>query len=160
MAKVAIGKTNAARLLDSLGLDYEIREYECDENLDAIHVAQSIGMDIADVYKTIVCECDNKEHIVACLQGDLSLNLKALASFAGVKRCELLPLKKLTKITGYVRGGCSPLAMKKKFRTFIDERVLMRDKVFVSAGIRGKQLYLEPRALLSATNGTLCYICL
>ncbi|ASM39360.1 Cys-tRNA(Pro) deacylase [Campylobacter sp. RM12327] len=151
-------KTNAARILDNLNIDYEIKEYCVDENhLDAVHTASKTGISIEKVYKTIVCKADN-EHIVACLQGDLSLNLKALAKIAGAKRCELINLKDITKITGYIRGGCSPLGMKKHFRTFIDEKILSQEQICVSAGIRGKQIYIKPNDLIKATNATLCDI--
>lgn len=151
-------KTNAARILDGLKISYEIKEYEVDEeHLDAMHTAQKTGVSIEKVYKTIVCIADS-EYIVACLQGDLSLNLKALAKVANAKRCELINLKDITKITGYVRGGCSPLGMKKHFRTFIDEKISLQDQVCVSAGIRGKQIYLKPDDLIKATNAMLCNI--
>lgn len=151
-------KTNAARILDGLNIDYEIKEYKVDEeHLDAVHVATKTGVDIQKVYKTIVCLADS-EYIVACLQGNLSLNLKALAKVAGAKRCELINIKDITKITGYVRGGCSPLGMKKHFRTFIDERILSQKQICVSAGIRGKQIYLKPNDLIKAVNATICDI--
>ncbi|MDY6120165.1 MAG: Cys-tRNA(Pro) deacylase [Campylobacter sputorum] len=151
-------KTNAARILDGLKILYEIKEYEVDkDHLDAVHTASKTGISIEKVYKTIVCKADN-EYIVACLQGDLSLNLKALAKIAGAKRCELINLKDITKITGYVRGGCSPLGMKKHFRTFIDEKILSQEQICVSAGIRGKQIYFKPNDLIKATNATLCDI--
>ncbi|MBQ9292794.1 MAG: Cys-tRNA(Pro) deacylase [Campylobacter sp.] len=147
-----IEKTNACRILDGLKIHYEILEYEVDENnLDAVHVANSCQKPIEQVYKTIVCECGN-EYITACLQGDLSLDLKALARIAKVKRAELMNLKELTKITGYVRGGCSPLGMKKHFRTFIDSRALTQTQICVSAGVRGKQIWLNPNDLATATK--------
>ncbi len=146
-----IHKTNAARLLDKLNTPYELVEYEADENdLSAIHVAMSTHQDIKNIYKTIVCVCEPKNFIVACLQGDLELDLKALAHAAGVKRCELINLRDLEKITGYIRGGCSPLAMKKAYPTFIDERARGLSFVYVSAGVRGKQLRLAPLDLANA----------
>lgn len=151
-------KTNAARILDGLNIIYELKEYKVDEEyLDAIHTAQKVGVDIKKVYKTIVCIADG-EHIVACLQGDLNLDLKALAKVAGAKRCELINLKDITKITGYVRGGCSPLGMKKHFRTFLDIKAQLQEEICVSAGIRGKQIYLKPDDLIKATNAMLCDI--
>ena len=151
-------KTNAARILDGLKISYEILEYEVDpQNLDAVHVAQSCAKPIEQVYKTIVCFGEG-EYVVACLQGDLSLDLKALARSAGLKRAELMNLKELTKITGYVRGGCSPLGMKKRFRTFIDSRALTLTQICVSAGVRGKQIWLAPNDLAKATNAKFCEI--
>ncbi|MCR4942828.1 MAG: Cys-tRNA(Pro) deacylase [Campylobacter sp.] len=153
MSKKEKSKTNAARILDALGISYEIFEYEVDENdLSAVHVALTCKQDISKIYKTIVCEVLPREFVVACIQGDLELDLKALASVSGHKKCELLPLKSLEKTTGYIRGGCSPLAMKKAFATFIDELALKQDKIFVSAGVRGKQLCLDPKDLAKATK--------
>ncbi len=151
-------KTNAARILDGLKVAYTLKSYEVDEaNLDAVHVAKSCGEAIERVYKTIVCKAGG-EFVVACLQGDLTLDLKALAKCAGTKSCELLPLKELTKVTGYVRGGCSPLGMKKQFRTFLDERILAVESVLVSAGLRGVQICLAPSELARATKAQICKI--
>ena len=150
-----IHKTNAARALDKLKINYEILEYEVDLNdLSALHVAASTKQDIKQIYKTIVCECEPKNFVVACLQGDLELDLKALAHACGAKRCELINLKDLEKITGYIRGGCSPLAMKKHFATFIDERANEQEYVLVSAGVRGKQIKIAPNDLLKACEAS------
>ena len=144
-----IRKTNAARFLDNKKIEYELVGYEVDENdLSAINVASKCGIKIAKVYKTIVCECEPKGFVTACIQGNLSLNLKALARISGHKRCELLNLKELEKVTGYIRGGCSPIAMKKNFDTFFDRRVLEQDFIYVSAGIRGMQIKIEPLRLI------------
>ena len=154
-----IHKTNAARLLDKLKIEYEILEYEVDLNdLSAVHVAQSTNQDIKQIYKTIVCQCEPKNFVVACVQGDLELDLKALAHACGAKRCELINLKDLEKITGYIRGGCSPLAMKKHFATFIDERAMEREYVLVSAGVRGKQIKIAPNDLLKACEASFANI--
>jgi len=154
-----IHKTNAARALDKLKINYEILEYEVDLNdLSALHVAASTKQDIKQIYKTIVCECEPKNFVVACLQGDLELDLKALAHACGAKRCELINLKDLEKITGYIRGGCSPLAMKKHFATFIDERAIEQEYVLVSAGVRGKQIKIAPNDLLKACEASFANI--
>ncbi|WP_103589307.1 Cys-tRNA(Pro) deacylase [Campylobacter concisus] len=154
-----IHKTNAARALDKLKINYEILEYEVDLNdLSAIHVAASTKQNIKQIYKTIVCECEPKNFVVACLQGDLELDLKALAHACGAKRCELINLKDLEKITGYIRGGCSPLAMKKHFATFIDERAMEQEYVLVSAGVRGKQIKIAPNDLLKACEASFANI--
>lgn len=148
-----IHKTNAARILDIKSVEYELFEYEVDEgDLSAVSVALKCGADITQVYKTIVCECEPRGFVVACIQGDLSLDLKALARASGHKRCELLNLKDLEKITGYIRGGCSPIGMKKTFDTFIDERALNQNFIYISAGVRGKQLRLNPCDLIEAVS--------
>lgn len=156
--KQTIQKTNAARELDRLKIAYQMYEYDVDESdLSAVHVANTICKDIAMVYKTIVCQADDR-YVVACIQGDLELDLKALASVAGYKRCSLLAIKDLDKITGYIRGGCSPLAMKKHFATFIDERATALEKIIISAGIRGKQIELNPMDLAIATGASFARI--
>lgn len=149
-----IHKTNAARELDRLNIAYELLEYKVDESdLSAFHVANSMNENIANIYKTIVCNDGNGGYLVACLRGDAELDLKALASAANTKkRCSLLNLKDLEKITGYIRGGCSPLAMKKRFSTFIDIMARENEYVIISAGIRGKQIKLTPSDLILATN--------
>ncbi|MGP1486149.1 MAG: Cys-tRNA(Pro) deacylase [Campylobacter sp.] len=144
-----VHKTNAARQLDSAKIPYEIAVYEVDESdLSAVSVAKKCGVKIEQIYKTIVCECEPRGYVVACIQGDLELDLKALAATSAHKRCELLALKDLEKITGYIRGGCSPIAMKKPFDTFLDARALKQDKIYISAGVRGKQLILSPQSLI------------
>ncbi|WP_169975046.1 MULTISPECIES: Cys-tRNA(Pro) deacylase [unclassified Campylobacter] len=148
-----IHKTNAARFLDSKKIEYELIEYDVDESdLSAVNVASKCNIDIEKIYKTIVCECEPKGFVVACIQGDLSLNLKALAKLSGHKRCELLNLRDLEKVTGYIRGGCSPISMKKSFDTFFDNRVLNQDFIYISAGVRGKQIKINPLKLINAIN--------
>ena len=154
-----VHKTNAARFLDGKHIPYELVEYEVDESdLSAVHVAAVCGEQIEKIYKTIVCECEPRGYVVACIQGDLSLNLKALARLSGHKKCELLNLRELEKVTGYIRGGCSPFGMKKHFRTFIDEKALTQEKIYVSAGVRGKQIALAPKDLATATEAQICKI--
>lgn len=149
-------KTNAARFLDGKNIPYELVEYEVDESdLSAVHVAAVCGEQIEKIYKTIVCECEPRGYVVACIQGDLSLNLKALARLSGHKKCELLNLRELEKVTGYIRGGCSPIAMKKAFETFFDERILKQDYIYVSAGVRGKQIKITPQSLIEAISAKL-----
>lgn len=154
-----IHKTNAARFLDAKNIAYELCEYEVDENdLSAVSVALKCGADITQIYKTIVCECEPKGFVVACIQGDLSLDLKALARASGHKRCELLNLRELEKVTGYIRGGCSPIAMKKAFDIFIDEQALQQEFIYISAGVRGKQLRLKPSEFIEAMGVRLAAI--
>ncbi|WP_277641424.1 Cys-tRNA(Pro) deacylase [Wolinella succinogenes] len=144
-------KTNAARILDKKGIAYEIIDYEVDEeDLSAVHVAQTLGMDEEEIYKTLVCVSETGEYLVICLPAPATLDLKALARSAQCKRCELIPTKELLKVTGYIRGGCSPLGMKKHYRTFIDSRAREREYVCVSAGMRGKQIRLAPEKLKEA----------
>lgn len=140
-------KTNAARILDKYKIDYEIVEYEVDENdLSALHVAENSNTDIKTIFKTLVTIDEKNEPIVACIAGDEELDLKALAKVAGVKKCTMIPLKNVLKTTGYIRGGCSPFGMKKQYRTFVDTDALLHVKILVSAGVRGQQLLLDPRA--------------
>lgn len=154
-----VSKTNAARILDAIKINYELKEYEIDlENLGAFAIAKKTGQDISTIYKTIVCQSDDKNYLVALIAGDKMLDLKALAKEAGVKRVELIDLKNLEKITGYIRGGCSPIGMKKAFPTFIDSAVLNLSSVLVSAGLRGKQLMISPNDLIIATNAKVCQI--
>ncbi len=142
-------KTNAARILDRHKLPYTLHDYPVDaEDLSVSHVAQSLGVAPAVLFKTLVTLNEHHHPIIAVISGDRELNLKALASTAGCKKCTMLPMKELLKITGYVRGGCSPLGMKKLFPTYIDKRALGHEKIFVSAGVRGLQLQLNPLALI------------
>ncbi|MDL0089235.1 Cys-tRNA(Pro) deacylase [Campylobacter gastrosuis] len=148
-----IHKTNAARVLDRLKIAYDLVEYEVDESdLSATHVAHSAGLDIRFVYKTIVCVCVPQKYVVGVIRGDAELDLKALAGACGAKRAELINLRDLEKLTGYIRGGCSPIAMKKQFETFIDDDAQNLDYILVSAGVRGKQLKLAPNDLVKAIN--------
>ncbi len=139
-------KTNAARILDKHKVKYEILEYKVDKNdLSALHVAKDTNTDIKTIFKTLVTVDDKNQHIVACIAGDEELDLKALAKVAGVKKCAMIPLKDVLKVTGYVRGGCSPFGMKKIYRTFVDSDALLHVKIQVSAGVRGQQLKLNPK---------------
>lgn len=142
-------KTNAARILDKHKIYYEIVEYRVDEeDLSALHVAHDTGQDVKSIFKTLVCVDENNIPLVACIPGDDELDLKALAKLAGIKKCTMIPMKDLLKLTGYMRGGCSPFGMKKQYRTFFDESAFEHEKIFVSAGVRGKQLLIEPKVLL------------
>ena len=148
-------KTNAARILDNLGIDYEIKTYEVDENdLSAVHVAETVGMDIETVFKTLVARGDKTGVIMAVIGGGEELNLKSLAKASGNKSVEMIAMKELLPLTGYVRGGCSPLGAKKNYPVFLDEKATLREKISVSAGQRGMQLILSPQDLIKATNAT------
>ena len=148
-----IKKTNAARILDKLGIDYEIKTYEVDEDdLSAVHVAQVVGMDISTVFKTLVTRGDKTGVIMAVIGGGEEINLKLLAKASGNKSVEMIALKELFPLTGYVRGGCSPLGAKKNYPVFIDSKALEQEKISISAGQRGMQIILSPKDLVTATN--------
>ena len=146
--KSNVKKTNAARLLDKHAVSYELVPYQVDEqHLEASHVAQSLGEDIRQVFKTIVMQGDKERYFVCVVPGDKEINLKLAAKESGNKKCDTLPLKELLPLTGYIRGGCSPLGMKKQYPTYIDQSALNWDTIYVSAGVRGLQLKLSPKDL-------------
>ncbi len=150
--KRAAPKTNAARILDSLKIDYEIMEYQVDEDdLSAVHVAASVGLPVDMVFKTLVIRAD-REVIMCCIPGAAEVDLKKLAVLSGHKRCEMVSLKDVLGLTGYIRGGCSPLGAKKAYPVFIHQSVYKHERVTVSAGKRGEQLVLAPADLVKATN--------
>ena len=149
-------KTNAARILDQSKIHYELKEYTVDESdLSAISVAEKVGLPIEQVYKTLVARGDKTGVIVACIQGDHELHLKSLASLSGNKKVEVVSLKEVQPLTGYIRGGVSPIGMKKHYPVFIDSDIKNHEKVAVSAGLRGLQLFLSPIALISVTKAQL-----
>ena len=148
MAK-KIEKTNAARLLDKAKLQYNLITYEVDENdLAAQHVADSLGQDIAKVFKTLVLQGDKSGHIVAVIPGNMEVDLKALAKVSGNKKVEMIAMKDLLQVTGYIRGGCSPIGMKKRFPTYFHTTALDQDVIYVSAGGRGLQIEISPQDLI------------
>ena len=149
MAK-KIEKTNAARLLDKAGLHYNLIPYEVDENdLASQHVADSLGQDIAKVFKTLVLHGDKTGHIVAVIPGNMEVDLKALAKVSGNKKVEMIAMKDLLQVTGYIRGGCSPVGMKKRFPTYFHTTALDQDVIYVSAGVRGLQIEISPQDLIN-----------
>lgn len=146
---VKIEKTNAARLLDKARIPYKLIPYEFDENdLAAQHVADSLGQDIARVFKTLVLHGDRTGHIVCVVPGNAEVDLKALAKASGNKKVEMIAMKDLLGVTGYIRGGCSPIGMKKRFPTFFHTSALDFDTIYVSAGVRGLQLEINPSELI------------
>ena len=154
MAK-KLEKTNAARLLDKAGVAYKLIPYEFDENdLAAQHVADSLGQDIARVFKTLVLHGDRTGYIVCVVPGDSEVELKALAKVSGNKKVEMIPMKDLLSVTGYIRGGCSPVGMKKRFPTYFHSTALDFDTIYVSAGVRGLQLEIAPSDLISFVGAT------
>ena len=149
-------KTNAARLLDSLGIHYELRAYQIDpDDLSAPSVARKLGMPAEQVFKTLLTEASTGEHFFAVVPGDQELDLKKLALAAGVKKLELASLKQVEPLTGYIRGGVTVLAAKKSFPAFADETIQLFDSISVSAGQRGLQLILAPADYLRASAATL-----
>jgi Cys-tRNA(Pro)/Cys-tRNA(Cys) deacylase len=153
MATHNIKKTNVARLLDQAKVAYELVPYEVDpDNLAATHVAESLGEDIRQVFKTIVMTGDKVKYFVCVVPGGKEVNLKLAAKVSGNKKCEPLPMKELLPLTGYIRGGCSPIGMKKQFPTFIDDSATAFPHIFVSAGQRGLQLKIAPRDLAAQSH--------
>ena len=147
-------KTNAARLLDKAGISYDLIPYEFDENdLAAQHVADSLGQPIEQVFKTLVLHGDRSGHIVCVVPGNGEVDLKALAKASGNKKVEMIAMKDLLGVTGYIRGGCSPIGMKKKFPTYVHSTALDFETIYVSAGVRGLQLEISPAALIDFVGG-------
>lgn len=153
MAK-KIEKTNAARLLDKAGIAYRLIPYEFDENdLAARHVADSLGQAIGNVFKTLVLHGDRTGYVVCVIPGDGEVDLKALAKVSGNKKVEMIPMKDLLSVTGYIRGGCSPIGMKKKFPTYFHSTALDLDLIYISAGVRGLQIEISPALLIPFVSG-------
>lgn len=149
-----IAKTNAARLLDQAGIPYRLIPYPVEEeHLDAQHVADSIGEDIRCVFKTLVLEGAGAGHFVCVIPGGEEVDLKKAAKVAGAKKADLIPMKELLPLTGYIRGGCSPVGMKKPFPTFFHKTATDFDKIYVSAGMRGLQFEVSPTELINYVGG-------
>ena len=141
-------KTNAMRCVETAGVPFEIRQYDVsDGNFDGEAAAEKIGMNPEAVLKTLVLTGDKGSHLVCCIPVCEELDLKKVARASGNKRVEMLPLKELLPMTGYVRGGCSPIGMKKAFPTYIDETAQLSERIAVSAGVRGEQMVLAPEDL-------------
>ncbi len=146
-------KTNAARLLDQLNIPYELREYEVDPNdLAAETVAAKIGLPPEQVFKTLVARGDRSGICMAVIPGDQELNLKKLAAAAGERKIELVAVKELQNLTGYIRGGVTALAAKKDYPVFVDETIELFEVISISAGMRGLQILLKPQDYLRATK--------
>jgi Cys-tRNA(Pro)/Cys-tRNA(Cys) deacylase len=146
-------KTNAARILDSGGIDYDLVAYEVDEDdLSAIAVATKLGQDVDQVFKTLVLRGDKTGVFVCIIPGAEELDLKKAAACSGNKSVAMVAVKEIMDLTGYIRGGCSPVGMKKKYPTFIDETCILFDTIFVSAGLRGLQLKIRPDDLIKITE--------
>ena len=155
-SKIIPVKTNAARMLDLLGITYELREYEVDpDDLSAENVAAKVGLPLDQVWKTLVARGDRTGVLFAVLPGSGSLDLKALARATGDRRVETVPLKEVQPLTGYIRGGVTVLGARKPYPVFVDETIQLFDRVAVSAGVRGTQIILAPADYLRATDATL-----
>lgn len=149
-------KTNVARLLDTAGIPYSLVPYTVDENdLSAVHVAAELGEDIKQVFKTIVLKGERTGYFVCVVPGDAEIDLKLAAKAAGDKKAELIPMKDLLPLTGYIRGGCSPIGMKKPFPTFFHSSAVEFDIIYVSAGVRGLQIAVNPESLINYVGGSL-----
>ncbi len=149
-------KTNAARLLDKAGIAYKLIPYEFDENdLAAQHVAESLNQPIEQVFKTLVLHGDRTGHIVCVVPGNGEVDLKALAKVSGNKKVEMILMKDLLGVTGYIRGGCSPIGMKKRFPTYIHSSATDFNVIYISAGVRGLQIEISPSDLISFTGAVL-----
>ena len=153
-------KTNAVRILESQNITFELREYEVDENdLSAEHVAESLGISAEKIYKTLILKGQKDPFLVAVIPGDAQLDFKKLTKASGNKNCEMLPLKDLLATTGYIRGGCSPIGMKKNFPTYIEEIATLENEIIISAGKRGLQIILNPEDLQIVTEASFADLC-
>ncbi|MGA8162997.1 MAG: Cys-tRNA(Pro) deacylase [Acidobacteriaceae bacterium] len=151
----SVHKTNAIRLLESLSIAYEIREYEVDpEEFSAIVVAEKVGLPPEQVFKTLLCVTSEKQHVFAVVPGDAELDFKKLAAAAGARKAEMVSLKDVQPLTGYVRGGVTVFGAKKDFPVFVDETLELFDVISVSAGTRGVQVLLTPADYLRAAKAT------
>ncbi len=149
-------KTNAMRILDSMGIDYEERIYDVDENdLSGVHMSEILGLDPSEVFKTLVLFGDRTGHFVCCIPSNEEIDLKKAAKASGNKTANMIHVKDLKAITGYIRGGCSPIGMKKKFPTFVGETAILYDALYVSAGQRGVSVRIGRDDLLRATDGVI-----
>ena len=155
--KEKINKTNVARLLDKAKVAYTLVPYEVDENdLSAVHVAAQLGEDVAQVFKTLVLHGDKSGYFVWVIPGAVEVNLKKAAKISGNKNCEMIPVKELLPLTGYIRGGCSPIGMKKHFPTYIHHTAENFEQIYVSAGQRGRQVKLSPKDLIKESRAEVC----
>lgn len=154
-----INKTNAARLLDKAKIKYELVPYEVDENdLAAMHIATQLGEDIRQVFKTLVLKGDKTSHFVCVVPGDAEVDLKKAAKVSGNKKVDLIPVKELLATTGYIRGGCSPVGMKKAFPTYFHSTCMDFNYIYVSAGVRGLQLKISPADLVAYVRAAVAEI--
>lgn len=155
----SLPKTNACRILDRNKIKYDLVTYSVDESdLSAIHVAESVGEDINTVFKTLILHGSQYGFFVCVIPGDLEVNLKKAANIRGEKKIAMIPMKDLKEVTGYIRGGCSPLGMKKPFPVYIDSSCVQHEFIFISAGVRGMQIKIAPADLIKVTNAVVADI--
>ena len=152
-------KTNAARILDKAKIRYEIIPYNVNEDdLSAVHVAGQLNEPVERVFKTLVLKGDKTGYFVCVIPGAEEVDLKKAAAISGNKSCDMIPMKELLPVTGYIRGACSPVGMKKNFQTYIHETCMMYDKIYVSAGKRGLQLLVSPQDLITEIKATIGFL--
>lgn len=154
-----VEKTNVARLLDNANIEYQLIPYEVDlSDLSAVHVAEQLAEPVEKVFKTLVLKGDKTGYFVCIIPGAEELDLKQAAKNSANKNCEMIQMKDLIPVTGYMRGACSPIGMKKQFPTFIHESCMNYDKIYVSAGKRGLQLYISTKNILEITKAKVCFL--
>ncbi|MGZ3513135.1 MAG: Cys-tRNA(Pro) deacylase [Thermodesulfobacteriota bacterium] len=152
-------KTNAARYLDDLKIDYKLVEYEIDEtDLSAESVARKVGLPPEQVFKTLVARGDKTGVLMTCIPGNAELDLKAIAGVSGNKKVEMVPVKEIQPLTGYIRGGVSPIGTKKHYPIFLDQSATRFPFISISAGARGSQIFISPGDLINVLNMTVCEI--
>ena len=152
-------KTNAARFLDGLKMDYKLCEYEIDESdLSAESVARKVSLPLEQVFKTLVARGDKTGVLMACIPGNSELDLKAMATISGNKKVDMVPMKEIQQLTGYIRGGVSPIGIKKHYPIFLDESAVRFPFISISAGARGSQIFISPGDLIKALDIKLCKI--
>lgn len=147
-------KTNALRVLDKSSIPYQLQTYSVDESdLSGMKVVEKLNVEFKKVYKTLVLQSNDKQYLVCCLPVNCEVDLKKLAKLSNHKKVEMIAMRDLQAITGYIRGGCSPVAMKKQFPTYFQEDILLLDEVYLSAGKRGVQMIVKPQDIISLVNG-------
>ena len=157
MSAKSLPKTNAMRMLTAAKIPFEVLTYEVDESdLSGAHIAAEVGLPMEMVFKTLVAKGDKTGYIVFCIPVDKEIDLKRAAAETGNKRVEMIHVKELLPLTGYIRGGCSPIGMKKKFPTYFHSSAELLDKITVSAGVRGAQLLISREVLVAFVDG--CYV--
>lgn len=152
-----MNKTNAVRLLDNAQIKYSLTEYEVDESdLSATHVAEQLGQDVGQVFKTLVLRGDKNGLFVCIIPGADEVDLKKAAKASGNKSATMIHVKELLPLTGYIRGGCSPIGMKKHYPTYIDEQCILYNEIYISAGVRGMQIKISPNDLINFVGCEIC----
>ena len=146
-------KTNAMRILEQKKLPHRVNYYDCDEFTDAVHIAEMLGQDPEQTFKTLMCVGKSGGHYAFVMQGTAEMDLRKAAKAAGEKSVALLPVKEIQAVTGYIRGGCTAIGMKKDYPVFLDETAMLYDEIIASGGRLGTQIFLSPDTFLEATGG-------